>query len=160
MKRMLLMLVLMSTIPLIGCNFIEENKAKNVAKTYYHALMDEDYEKAFEQLYLYDHTEENHPADGTTLSEEEAEKFYMKKVDYIKEQDYKVKGFDIENIRYEDGHTFFLEMILQVEQDGENFERSETVDIWEGQAWIIEEDDPFSSYRDGNMSVEIEKVLE
>ncbi|WP_281259176.1 hypothetical protein [Alteribacillus bidgolensis] len=42
------------------------------------------------------------------MSEEEAEKFYMKKVNYLKEQDYKVKGVEIENIRYEDGHAFLL----------------------------------------------------
>lgn len=159
-KNILFMLIFTLSLMLIGCNFIEEQRAKSVTKNYYNALIDEDYEEAFEQLYLYDYTEDKHPTDGTTLNEEEAKEFYMQKINYLKEQGYKVKDFEIENIRYEDGHTFFLEIILNVEQNGENFERSETVDVWEGKAWIIEEDEPSATYRDGKMNFDIEIELQ
>jgi len=110
-------------IALIGCNFTEEQKAKKLTRNYYSALIDEDYEEAFEQLYLYDYGDDKHPTDGTVLNKEEAKEFYMQKINYLKKQNYKIKDFVIENIRYEDGHTFFLEMILSVENGGENFNR-------------------------------------
>ncbi|MFJ7976642.1 hypothetical protein ACIQZI_13205 [Peribacillus sp. NPDC096379] len=97
---------------------MEEQKAKSVTKNYYNALKDEGYGEALEQLYLYDYTEDRHPTDGTTLSEEEARKFYLWKIDYLKEQNYKIKGYEIENIRYEDGHTFFLKFHLMLSKMG------------------------------------------
>ncbi|MEI2364608.1 hypothetical protein [Niallia circulans] len=159
-KPILIILVFTLSLILIGCNFMEEQKAKSIAENYYKALINEDYEEAFEQLYLYDYTEDRHPTDGTTLSEEEARKFYLQKVNYLIKQKYKIKDYEIENIRYEDGHTFFLEISLNVEQNGESFERSETVDVWEGKAWIIEEDDPFATFRDGKMNFDIEQELQ
>lgn len=159
-KSILMILFFTLSLMLTGCNVMEEQKAKGVAEKYYNALIDEDYEEAFKQLYLYDYTEESHPTDGTTLDEVEARKFYLQKIVYLKEQKYKIKDYKIKNIRYEDGHTFFLEISLNVEQNGESFERSETVDVWEGKAWIIEEDDPFAKFRDGKMNFDIERELQ
>jgi len=156
-KTIPILLVFTLSFMLAGCNFIAEQKAKSVTKNYYNALIDEDYDEAFDQLYLYDYNEDKHAMDGTSLSKEEAKEFYMQKINYLKEQNYKVKDFEIHNIRYEDGHTFFLEIILNVEKNGEGFERSEIVDASSGKAWIIEEDDPFSMYRDGKMNFDIEK---
>ncbi len=159
-KTILIILIFTLSLILLGCNLIEEQKAKSITKNYYTALIDEDYEKAFKQLYLYDYRDDKHPTDGTILSEEEAKDFYMQKIKYLKGKGYKLNGFEIENIRYEDGHTFFLEIILDVEQKGERFERSETVDIWEGKVWIIEEDDLFVKYRDGKMNFDLEQAIQ
>lgn len=145
---------------LAGCNFISEQKEKSITKDYYNALIEEDYEEAFEKLYLYDYNENKHATEGTLLNKKEAKEFYMQKINYLKEQKYKVKDFEIQNIRYEDGHTFFLEIILNVEKNGEGFEYSETVDVWEGKAWILEEDDPFAVYRDGTMNFDIKKEIQ
>ncbi|WP_078554305.1 hypothetical protein [Bacillus alkalicellulosilyticus] len=157
MKKITLIIIYALSFLLIGCNFIEENRAKSATRDYYNALIKEDYVAAFEQLYLYDYTEDSHPTDGTALSKEKAKAFYLQKIDYLKERDYKIRDFVIEKIRYEDGHTFFLEISLIVEQDGERFERSEIVDFWDGKVWIIEKDDPFAKYRDGRMNFEILK---
>ncbi|WP_216831493.1 hypothetical protein [Alkalihalobacterium elongatum] len=156
-KTIVILLISIYSLVLIGCNFNEEDKAKSITKKYYNALMDENYDKAFEQLYLYDYTKEKHPTDGTTLTKKEAKAFYMQKIKYLVEQDYKVKDFEIENIRYEDGHTFFLEISFNVEQDGESIERAETVDVWKGRVWIVETDDPYTTYRDGKMNFAIER---
>ncbi|WP_199860626.1 outer membrane protein assembly factor BamD [Oceanobacillus damuensis] len=154
-KVILVMLISIVSLSLIGCSNPEE-QVKNVTNDYYQALVNKDYEKAFETLYLYDFTEENHPTDGTTLSQKEAKEFYMKKVNVLKENNYKVKDFEITKVRKEDGHTSFAEVKFNVEVNGESFEWRETVDEWEGKAWIINENDPFSIYRDGKMNLDIE----
>src|SRR4051795_9284210 len=76
------------SLMLAGCNFIAEQKAKSVTKNYYNAIIDEDYEEAFEQLYLYDYNEGKHATEGTALNKEEAKEFYMLKTNYLKEQNY------------------------------------------------------------------------
>ncbi|UCZ55090.1 hypothetical protein LGQ02_10345 [Bacillus shivajii] len=160
MKKIILIMAFFTLVLiLIGCNFIEEYKAKSAARDYYYALIQEDYDQAFEQLYLYDYIEEKHPTEGTSLSDEKAKAFFMEKVEYLNERNYKVLDYEIENIRYEDGHSFVLEILLNVEQDGERVERSEIVDLWQGKVWVIEVDDPFSKYRDGRMNFDIKKEL-
>ena len=154
MKKVILAaFIFLLGVALMGCsNYFAEREGKNITESYYQALIDEDYEKAFEQLYLYDFVEDKHATEGTTLTKKETKEFYMKKINYLKEQGYKVKDFEIENIKYEDGHTFFIEIKLDVEQDGQNFEWLETVDIWRGKVWVIERGDPFAKYRDGKMN--------
>lgn len=54
--------------------------------------------KAFEQLQLYDYdakTGDGHYTEGTTISHEEAKEFYLKKINVLKEQNYKLMGFEI-----------------------------------------------------------------
>ncbi|UED73193.1 nuclear transport factor 2 family protein [Brevibacillus sp. DP1.3A] len=136
--------------------FFAEREMKMITTNYYQALIDEDYEKAFHTLYLYDVAEGKHPTDGTTLSDQEAKEFYMKKIAFLKAHHYKLKDYEIKKIRYEDGHTAFLEMKLEVEHDGQKFQYAETVHVWEEKVWIMgEEDDPFRTYRDGKMKFEI-----
>ncbi|MBH0331998.1 hypothetical protein ABH14_19950 [Brevibacillus brevis] len=132
--------------------YFAEREMKMITTNYYQALIDEDYATAFEMLYLYD-ANGRHPVDGTTLSNQEAKEFYMKKVAFLQAQQYKMKDFEITKIRYEDGHTAFLEMKFEVEQGGQRFEYAETVHVWEGKVWIMgEEKDPFTKYRDGRMN--------
>lgn len=160
MKKIILFLsIAIINLFLIGC-YSPERKVKSVTNDYYKALVNENYEKAFETVYLYDFLEDKHPTDGTTLSEKEARAFYFEKINVLKENNYKIKGFEITHIRKEDGATAFAEVTLDVEVDGESFERHELVDEWEGKAWIITEDDPYGKYRDGKINFDIEQELE
>ncbi len=45
-----------------GPDTLAEREGKNIAKRYYQALIDEDFEKAFEQVYLYDADGNGHPS--------------------------------------------------------------------------------------------------
>lgn len=156
MKKTILIMSLLSLIfVLSGCNSLTEYNAKRIVKSYYNALMDENYQQAFEKLYLYDFVEEHHPIDGTILSQDEAEAFFMKKIDYLNQQNYRIKNFEIDRFRYEDGHTFFLEVSVQVEQDGQSHKYSDTIDVWEGRVWIVNSEDPFVIYRDGKMNFDM-----
>lgn len=155
------MLIFTFSLMLTGCNFIEEKKAENTIKIYYQAIIDEDFEKAFEQLYLYDYeskSEDSKLVEGTTLSDEEAKAFYLKKVDILNEQNYKLIDFEIVDVEYEDGHSFWHHIKLEVEQNGQKFEWNEVADIYEGKLLIGEKDDPFAKYRDGKMNFEIEEL--
>ncbi|MGB2871784.1 hypothetical protein [Psychrobacillus psychrotolerans] len=159
-KTIPILFVLTLGLMLTGCNFIEEKKAEDIIKNYYQAIIDEDYEKAFEQLHLYDYdskTEDSKLAEGTTLSDEETKAFYLKKVDVLKEQNYKLKDFEIVDVEYEDGHSFWHHIKLEVEQNGQKFEWNEVADIYEGKLLIGERDDLYAKYRDGKMDFEIEK---
>lgn len=52
---------------LTDCNFIEEQKAEGIIKNCSQYIIDGDYEKAFEQLHLYDYeskTEDNKLVEG------------------------------------------------------------------------------------------------
>lgn len=162
-KPILIMFIFTLSLMLTGCNFIEEQKAEGIIKDYYQAIIDEDYEKAFEQLHLYDYdtkTEDSKLAEGTTLSDEEAKAFYLKKIDVLKEQSYKLKDFEIADVEYEDGHSFWHHIKLVVEQNGENFEWTEVADIYEEKLLVGERDDPYTKYRDGKMNFEIKELEE
>ncbi|WP_416150132.1 hypothetical protein ACM26V_03835 [Salipaludibacillus sp. HK11] len=98
--------------------------------------MDENYQEAFDQLFLYDDTS-YHLTDGTSLGTGEAQELYMEKISYLKDINYKVQGFEIDNVRYEDGHTFFLELTITVARDGEVHEYAETIDIWEDKSELL-----------------------
>lgn len=164
MKKLLLfMLITMLTLSLTGCNFIEkqmkEQKAEKMIKAYYEAMIEEDYEKAFQQLYLYDYDPEKTNQDmsiGTKLSKEEAKEFYLKKINFLKSQNYKVTDFEIEEVEYADGHTFWHHIKLEVEQNGEKYEWNEVADIYEEALVVSSKGDPYVKYRDGRMDFELE----
>ena len=155
------MLIFTFSLMLTGCNFIEEKKAEGIIKNYYQAIMDGDYEKAFEQLHLYNYdskTEDSKLVKGTTLSDEEAKAFYLKKIDVLKDQNYKLNDFEIVEVEYEDGHSFWHHIKLEVEQNGQKFEWNEVAEIYEGKLLIGEKNDPYAKYRDGKMDFEIEEL--
>lgn len=159
-KPILIMLIFIFSLVLTGCNFREEKKAEGIIKNYYEAIIDGDYEKAFEQLYLYDYdsnTEDSKLAKGTTLSEEKAKAFYLKKIDVLKEQNYKLKDFEIVDVEYEDGHSFWHHVKLEIDQNGQKFEWNEVAEIYKGKL-LIGEEDPYAKYRDGKMDFEIEEL--
>lgn len=157
-KHYLFMLIFTFSFIITGCNSVEERKAEGIIKDYYQAIIDEEYEKAFEQLQLYDYdtkTKYGHYTEGTILSHEEAKAFYLKKINVLKEQNYKLKDFEIIEVEYEDGHSFWHHIKLKVEQNGQKFDWNEVADIYEGKLVIGEIDDPNAKYRDGKMNFEI-----
>ncbi|MEQ6391075.1 hypothetical protein RZN22_17460 [Bacillaceae bacterium S4-13-58] len=159
----LLMLIATLTITLSGCNFIEkqmeEQKSEKIIEAYYQSIIDENYEKAFQQLYLYDYDPEKtnqNKSNGTNLSKEEAKEFYLKKIEFLKNQNYKLTDFEIEEVEYADGHTFWHHIKLEVEQNGKKIEWSEVADIYEEKLLVSSKGDPYVKYRDGKMNFEIE----
>lgn len=159
-KKLLVLLIFTFCFLLTGCNFIEEQKAERIIKDYYQAIIDEDYEKAFDQLQLYDYdfkTGAGHYTEGTTYSRKEAKSYYLEKIKVLIEQNYKLKDFEIREVEYEDGHSFWHHMKLTVEQDGKTFEWNEVADIYEGKLVVGEKDDPYAMYRDGRLNLEVMK---
>ncbi|WP_163539876.1 hypothetical protein [Gracilibacillus sp. YIM 98692] len=149
---------------LTGCNFIgkqiQEQKAENMINDYYQAIMEEDYEKAFEQLYLYDYDAETGDHDlrnGTSLSEEEEKAFYFEKIDLLQEKDYQLKDYEIVEVEYEDGHSFWHHIMLEIEQNGEMVEKAEVADVYDDKLLIGVREDEFAKYRDGKMNFEMEE---
>ncbi|MGJ9460649.1 hypothetical protein [Oceanobacillus sp. CF4.6] len=101
-KPLLIMLIFTLVFMLTGCSFIEkqikEQNAEGIIKDYYQAIIDEDYEKAFEQLHLFDYdtkTDDSKLSEGTTISNDKAKELYLKKTEVLKEQNYKLKDFEI-----------------------------------------------------------------
>lgn len=158
MNKFLMILIVALGVMITGCNTIEEKNAKGIIIAYYQAIIDEDYEKAFDQLKPYDYnvkTGEGHYTEGTTLSYKKAKEFYLEKINVLKEQNYKLKDFEIIDVEYEDGHSFWHHIKLEVEQNGHTFEWNEVADTYEGKLIIGEQDDPFAKYRDGKINFEI-----
>ncbi|MFJ7973788.1 hypothetical protein [Psychrobacillus sp. NPDC096389] len=161
-KPIPIMLVLTLILMLTGCNFIEEKKAEGIINNYYQAIIEGDYKKAFEQLHLFDFdstTEESKLAEGTTLSDEETKAFYLQKINVLKAQNYKLIDFEIVDIEYEDGHSFWHHIKLEVEQNGQKLEWNEVAEIYGGKLLIGEKDDPYAKYRDGKMDFEMEEWM-
>lgn len=161
-KPILIILIFTFSLLLTGCNFIEEKKAEGILKNYYQAIIDGDYEKAFEQLHLYDYDSKNEVSklvEGATLSDEEAKALYLKKIDVLEQQNYKLKDFEIVDVEYEDGHSFWHHIKLEVEQNEQKFEWNEVAEIYEGKLLIGEKDDPYTKYRDGKVDLEMEEKL-
>lgn len=153
MKRFLVILVvvLSVSIALIGCSNLEEQRAENAIKKYYEALMEEDYEAAVKQVYLY---EEDFLNTQTSISTKEAKAIYLKKMNHLKDQNYKFKDFKIIEVEYEDGHSFWHHVIVEVEHNGQIEKYEEQVFFREGKLKISGED-PYIQYRDGKMDVEL-----
>lgn len=148
---------------LTGCNFIDEKKAEGVIRDYYQAIIDDDYEKAFELLKLYDYdvkTGDGFYKEGTTLSHEEAKAFYLEKVNVLKKYNYKLIDFEIIEVEYEDGHSFWHQVKLTAKQNGEEFEWNEVSIISDGKLVVGERDDSKALYRDGRMNFEIDNLIE
>ncbi|MCZ0703206.1 hypothetical protein J2T56_001470 [Natronobacillus azotifigens] len=142
------------SLSLIGCAN-PEREVRRLTNDYYGALVKENYEKAFETVYLYDVDDDNHPTDGTTLNEKEAKNLYMEKINILKENNYKITGFDITGFTYIDAAHAFAEVTIHGEVDGEGFVWHEMVDAWGGKAWIQNIEDPFGKYRDGTLNFEL-----
>lgn len=136
--------------------FFPELRAEMVINKYYKALIEEDYEKAFQYVYTYD----EHYTDGINLSRREAKELYLQKTEWLQEQNYRVKDFEIKEVEYEDGHSFWHHITLEIEKDGQTFERAEVADIYKRKVVIGGRGDVYSAYRDGNLDDEYLKIIE
>ncbi|MEW9108753.1 MAG: hypothetical protein AB2374_05340 [Cytobacillus gottheilii] len=159
MYKLIQIVFLLSLILILtGCNSTEERKAEGLIKEYYQSMIDGNYEKAFEQLHLfqYDGRTDDYKLDEEfSLSAEEAKEFYLKKVEISQEKGYQLINFEIGEVEYEDGHSFWHHIKLQTEHNGQEFEWNETASIYNGRL-LIGGDDPFQIYRDGRMNFDIE----
>jgi hypothetical protein len=154
LKRLFFILFIFSfCIPLMGCNIIEEQRAENAIEKYYQALVKEDYETAFKELFLY---EGDYPAEQTSLSNTEAQTLYLEKMNYLKDKNYKLNGFEIIEAEYEDGHSFWHHLNIEVQRGGETFYYKEQAFFHEGKLKVSGED-PYIQYRDGKMNVKYNK---
>lgn len=114
-KLIMLIMILCFGLILIEGNGIEEKRAEAKIKKYYRALIEEDYETAFAELFLY---QEDFTSEQSLLSKKEAKALYLEKTIALKEKGYKVKAFELIEVEYEDGHSFRHHMNIEVEQDG------------------------------------------
>lgn len=149
---------------LTGCYGIQkefnEKMAENIINDYYQAIINEDYEKAFSKLYLYDndvYEGNNYSGNSTILSNKEAKEVYLKKIEYLRKQNYELKDFEIVEVEYEDGHSFWHHIKLEVELNGKKFEWKEVALLHLGKLLISKKDDIYAKYRDGQMNVEMDK---
>ena len=138
--------------------FFPELEAERLINKYYQAIIDEDYEKAYQYLYIYDQEKidsEGSRSAGTSLTETEAKQFYHSKISFLKEQNYRVKDYKIVEVEYEDGHSFWHHLVLEVEIDGEIYHKKELAFLQNERLMIGEQDDLFAPYRDGRMNISI-----
>ncbi|MGM9949448.1 MAG: hypothetical protein ACI33P_04950 [Lysinibacillus sp.] len=130
-----------------SANAWAESRLKNMAETYYTAMMEGRYEDALEQLYMYD----EHYTDGPTeLTKQEAKEQFLQKTAVLEEQGVAIKDVTLGEIEYEDGHSFWLHVQLVLEKDGQLMEWQDIVYEHEGKL-IVSGDDPFVDYRNGKM---------
>ncbi|WP_282154766.1 hypothetical protein [Cytobacillus gottheilii] len=159
MYKLIQIVFLLSLILILtGCNSTEERKAEGLIKDYYQSMIDGNYEKAFEQLHLFQYdvkTDDYKLNEDITFSDEEAKEFYLKKVEISQDKGYTLTNFEIGEVEYEDGHSFWHHIKLQTEHNGQEFEWNETASIYNGKL-LIGGEDPFQIYRDGRMNFDIE----
>ena len=156
MKKTFFVFSLFALILITGCSS-NERITKGVVEDYYKALINEDYDKVYEISRVYDLGERG--TEKTSISEEEAKAFFEKKVDHLKKVDYKVKSYEISNKEQSDGHTFFYEVELEIEVNGETITRKEKVwpKVDQENIAIMASEDPFAKYRDGRMNFDIDE---
>ncbi|QTM98923.1 hypothetical protein ERJ70_06170 [Sediminibacillus dalangtanensis] len=125
---------------------------------YYQSLINGKYEDAFDVLYLYDYQENTneHLSTGTALTEAEAKDFYMKKTAFLKEQNYAIKDYEISEVEYADGHTFWHHISITAEVNGKREEYHEIAQIWKGKLLVGEREDPYVRFRDGKMNITLQ----
>jgi hypothetical protein len=136
--------------------FFPELEAERLIHKYYEAIIDEEYDKAYQYLYIYDreHIDElGSISAGTSLSEVEAKQFYQQKIAFLKQQDYRLEDYRIVGVEYADGHTFWHNLELVVYIDGKTHYLEETVHIQNEQLMIGKTEDSNAPYRDGEMNI-------
>lgn len=151
MKKLIFTIFIFFAFALTGCGSVEERKAEQAVNTYYDALIEKDYKKAFKELFLYDDSEviSDRTFIETKLSSDEAEKIFLEKIAYLEKQNYEVTDFNIE-VEYEDGHSFWHHVEVEGFVNGEPFLFNEVVFFDTGKL-IISSEDPYINYRNGDM---------
>ena len=92
----------------------------------------------------------------TALSNSEAQAIFLKKIELLKLKSYQINDFEIVELEYEDGNSFWHHLNIEVEQNGETFNWFETAYFHEGKL-KISEDDPYIQYRDGKMNFKMDE---
>ncbi|KHE73193.1 hypothetical protein [Halobacillus sp. BBL2006] len=156
MKKPIIVISLFIITFITGCNS-NERITKGLVEDYYNALVNQNYEKVYEVSKIYDLGEPS--SEETTFTEEEARKFFMKKVDYLEEVDYKVKSYEIVETNQQDGHTFTYEVALKIEVNGETVNRKDRIypRVDQKDISISKSEDPLAKYRDGRVNFNIEE---
>ncbi|WP_053217264.1 hypothetical protein [Virgibacillus senegalensis] len=169
MKKIVALFILIAVLstvvlswPTIRKNYFPEKEAEHMINKYYQSLINEEYKEAFDVLFLYD-GENNHNENfsfETTLTKSQAKEFYMEKIAFLKDQDYTIKDYDITDVEYSDGHTFWHHLMLEVEVNGAKQKFHETAHLREEKLLIGEKEDPYAQFRNGKMKVRLEKPEE
>jgi tryptophan synthase beta subunit len=93
-RKSIIFTALFLVIGILGWSYIGQaahKEAERIAEEYYTAIVTEDYENAFEYLYLYDYGKDINLLEGTVLNQSEAKQFFLKKTQFLKSVGYKVK---------------------------------------------------------------------
>ncbi|MCF6409676.1 hypothetical protein [Pseudalkalibacillus salsuginis] len=152
MKQTLLLVTLVSlSFLVVGCT---TNHAKQRVEKYYTAFKNENYEKAFNHLLIFD----KHYDAGTTLSESEAKDKYIKKINYLEQKGYQLKDFEIQEVRSDDGGPPIVQSLVTIKIDDKTKKVKEFIQVTENGLFIdLSEGDKYAHYRDGKMNVNIKK---
>ena len=120
------------------------------ARNYYEALVNEDYERAFQYLSLYEHGVE-------ATTDEDAKKFYLKKTKFLKDQGYKVIDYKMKS-RREDGQDIGVDVKITIQiRDNSPITFTEHGAIHNGKLFIFANPkEPYQKYRDGRMNIKIQ----
>ncbi|MBP1950891.1 hypothetical protein [Virgibacillus litoralis] len=149
MKNKLLIILLGLSIIVVGC---AANDARDSVENYYISLVNEEYEKAFNQLLIFD----EHYDQETTLSESEAKERFSEKISYLKEKGYQLNDFEIQDVRTDDGGPPLVKSVLTIEVNGDEKKVKELIQVTENGLFVdLSEEDKYAHYRDGKMSLSI-----
>lgn len=120
--------------------------AERKVNSYYKALIQENYEKAFGYLYLWEQGSDI----PSTLNIAKAKKVYFKKTEELKKKDYKV--LDVKEIggQRKDGFIL-LSTRITIRIESRERQITETIQIANGKILIDNSDDPYVRLREGQM---------
>lgn len=155
MKKTFFLVSLFALLFMTGCT--NESITKGLVKDYYNALINEEYDKVYEISRVYDLGERG--TEKTSIDEDDAKAFFEKKVNHLEKVDYKVKSYQITKKEQTDGHTFFYDVALEIEVNGETINRKEKVwpKVDQENIAIMASEDPFAKYRDGRVNFDIDE---
>lgn len=147
--KQLLLVISLAIILLSGCTQLEEKKADKIINTYYNAMINKNYSKAFKVLHVYDN--DSFKYSETALSSKELKKAFLHKTDYQEGPNYKITGFKILEVEYEDSHSFWHHVEVQgVSIDGD-FIVEDVATNHDGKLSLTSDTDSYINYRDGFM---------
>ncbi|MGP4108457.1 hypothetical protein [Virgibacillus sp. L01] len=147
MKNIFILILLGLSIIVAGC---ASSDAKNSVENYYTALVNEEYDKAFNQLLIFD----EHYDQETTLSESEAKERFSEKISYLEEKGYQLNDFEIQDVRTDDGGPPLVESVLTIEIKGDEKKVKELIQVTENGLFVdLSEEDKYAHYRDGKMNI-------
>lgn len=148
-KGTMMLLLIVLLLLLVGCKELQEQKAEKMLATYYEGLINGDVEQSIKVLYLHDQKE--NPSAGTNLAQDEAKNIVKNKMLQLEALEYRVLGYEISELEYEDGHSFWYHVRVRGEIAGEPFTYEDTIVPVEEKI-AIAGDDPFIYERNGHVA--------